>query len=184
MHGDESQGPDVVEEAGLENEATEGGHDGDLQAMLEAAETKASQNYELALRTQAELENVKRRSSIDLEKAHKFALEKFAGDLLPVKDSLEMGLSAGATAGENQLEKIIEGVELTLKMFADVLSKHGVAEVNPEGEKFNPDHHQAMAMQPHPDVEPNTVLTVMQKGYLLNDRLIRPAMVMVSKASD
>lgn len=182
MQGEESQSQDAMDETAAEATTTEG--NGDLQALLEAAEAKANQNYELALRTQAELENVKRRASIDLEKAHKFALEKFSSDLLPVKDSLEMGLSAGAAAGDQQLEKIVEGVELTLKMFADVLSKHGLKEVNPEGEKFNPDHHQAMAMQPQAGVEPNTVLSVMQKGYLLNDRLVRPAMVMVSKAAD
>lgn len=183
MQGEESQGQETVEETAVDSQtgAAEGS---DLQALLEAAEEKAAKNYELALRAQAELENVKRRASIDLEKAHKFALEKFANDLLPVKDSLEMGLSAGESAAENQLEKIVEGVELTLKMFADVLAKNGVTEVNPEGEKFNPDHHQAMAMQPSPDLEPNTVMSVMQKGYLLNERLIRPAMVLVSKAND
>ena len=182
MQGEESQGQDFVEETGADTSTAEGGSD--LQALLQEAQAKADANYDLALRAQAELENVKRRASIDLEKAHKFALEKFASDLLPVIDSLEMGLSAGSAAGEDQLAKIVEGAELTLKMFADVLSKNGVAQVNPEGEKFNPEHHQAMATQPSPDVEPNTVIGVMQKGYLLNDRLIRPAMVMVSKAAD
>lgn len=187
MQGDESQGPEVVDEIfdqAVEQDSPVAEEGSDLQAQLAAAEEKAAKNYDLALRTQAEMENIKRRTSIDLEKAHKFALEKFANDLLPVKDSLEMGLTAGQSAEDGQLEKIVEGVELTLKMFADVLAKNGVEEVNPEGEKFNPEHHQAMTMQPHPEHPANTVIAVMQKGYLLNERLIRPAMVMVSKGPE
>ena len=120
------------------------------------------------------------RSELDLANAHKFALEKIAGELLPVKDSLEMGLAA---AGENHdVSKLIEGSELTLKMLGSVLEKFNIKEINPLNDKFNPDYHEAMSMQDRDDVEPNTVVAVMQKGYLLNDRLIRPALVMVSKA--
>lgn len=186
MQGDEPQNQDSVEETleqAVEQDAPVADEVAELQAQLAAAEEKAAKNYDLALRTQAEMENVKRRSSIDLEKAHKFALEKFANDLLPVKDSMEMGLAAGQGADEGQIEKLVEGVELTLKMFVDVLSKNGVEEVDPQGEKFNPEHHQAMTMIPHPEAEANTIIEVMQKGYLLNERLIRPAMVVVSKGN-
>ncbi len=168
----------------VEEEALEAGteeQNDEIAAELEEAKAKADENWEKVLRMQAEMENLRRRSALDIEKAHKFALDKFVNDLLPVKDSLEMGLDAGKAAQIEEAEKILEGVELTLKMLEDVLSKHGVEVVNPEGEKFDPEHHQAMTMQESEEHEPNTVMAVMQKGYKLNDRLVRPAMVVVSK---
>jgi molecular chaperone GrpE len=124
---------------------------------------------------------MQRRAERELENAHKYGLEKFVRELLPIKDSLEMGLNA--VDGEvPDSAKVREGVELTLKMLVDVVGKFGVTEIDPTGKPFNPDFHQAMTTQPCQDgVEPNTVLTVFQKGYLLNDRLIRPAMVVVAK---
>lgn len=152
-----------------------------LQRDLEAMEAKAKEHWEQFLRTQAELENLRRRAERDLEHAHKYALERFASELLPVKDSLELGLEAASDANA---EKIREGMEMTLRMLTQVLGKFGIEEVNPAGERFDPELHQAMATQSSNECPPNTVLTVMQKGYLLNGRLLRPAMVMVSKAAE
>jgi molecular chaperone GrpE len=133
------------------------------------------------LRSQAEAENTRRRAARDVENAHKFALEKFAGELLPVIDSLEKGLEATADAGSEEAEAIREGVVLSLKLFLDVLEKSGVSQVDPVGQPFDPQLHEAMAMVESPDAEPGSVLDVMQKGYTLNGRLIRAAMVVVSK---
>ncbi len=134
-----------------------------------------------ALRAQADAQNVKRRAEQDVEKARKFALERFTGELLPVVDNLERALEA-ASGDDATVKPIHEGVELTLKSFLDVLKKFNVEMVAPEGEPFDPQLHQAMSMVENPDVEPNTVIAVMQKGYTLNGRLVRPAMVMVSKS--
>ena len=154
---------------------------GQLTSMLEDARSKADENWNQCLRLQAELENLRKRSERDLANAHKYALERFALELLPVRDSLEMGLSA-ASAGEVDPEKLKEGVELTLQLLTGALDKFAIREIDPQGERFNPEFHQAMSMQERADVEPNTVVTVVQKGYLLNDRLLRPAMVIVSSA--
>lgn len=155
----------------------------ELHALLEDARSKADEHWNQCLRLQAEIDNLHKRGVRDLENAHKYALEKFAGALLPVRDSLEMGIAA-ATQGQNvDPAKLIEGSELTLKMLAGVLEKFGISEVNPQGKRFNPQFHEAMSIQPRADLEPNTVVAVVQKGYLLNDRLIRPAMVIVSKAA-
>jgi molecular chaperone GrpE len=151
----------------------------DLQLLLEDARAKADDHYNQLLRTQAEMENLRKRSSRELENAHKFALEKFVNELLPVRDSMEMGIGAASEEGVDPV-KLKEGMDLTLKMFGDVMAKFGVAEVNPQGQKFNPELHQAMSMQEAPDVEPTTVLIVVQKGYQLNERLVRPALVIVS----
>ena len=147
----------------------------------ELAELKAALNdkEEEVLRVHAEMENLRRRSEKDIQAARKFALERFVEALLPVVDSLELGLDAAAKEGAT-LEKIREGDEITLNMLIQALEKHGVSPVNPKGEKFNPDVHQAMSAQPH-DGEPDHVLDVMQKGYVLNDRVVRPALVVVSK---
>lgn len=134
-----------------------------------------------ALRAQADAQNVIRRAEQDVEKARKFALERFAGELLPVVDNLERALEA-ASGDEEVVKPIAEGVELTLKSFLDVLGKFNIEVVDPEGEPFDPNVHQAMSMVENNDVEPNTVIAVMQKGYVLNGRLVRPAMVMVSKS--
>ncbi len=151
----------------------------ELLLTLQDARAKADEHWNQLLRVRADFDNFQRRAKRDLENAHKFALEGFVRDLLPVVDSLEMGISAACQQGASA-EQVREGMELTLKMFQDVLEKAGVTPLDPDGEKFNPELHQAMSMQPAPGVEPNTVLTVYQKGYLLNDRLVRPAMVVVS----
>lgn len=151
-----------------------------LQTQLEEAKAQIAAQQEQMLRIQAEMENQRKRAQNDVTKAHKFALEKIALDLLPVKDSLEMGLEA-ATAEDAEPTKIIEGSELTLKMLSQALEKYNIIEINPLDEKFDPEFHQAMTMQPVEGKEPNTVAGVMQKGYTLNERLIRPALVMVAK---
>lgn len=151
-----------------------------LQQELQDVQNKVADYWDRIVRQQAEMDNLRKRAERDVENARKYALERFAGDLLPVKDSLELGLAAADA--QSGAEKIREGLELTLKMLADTLARHGVKEVNPLGERFNPEWHQAMTMQPSAEVEPNTVLTVVQKGYVLNDRLLRPAMVIVAKA--
>lgn len=153
----------------------------DLTALLEDARGKADAHWDQVVRTQAEMDNLRKRSERDLANAHKFALERFASELLPVKDSLELGLAA-FTAENADPEKLKEGVALTLQMLTTALDKAAINEVNPQDERFDPDFHQAMSMQERADVEPNTVVTVVQKGYTLNGRLIRPAMVIVSKA--
>ena len=153
----------------------------ELQAKLEQAEQKAKEHWDQLLRTKADMDNLRRRTQKDLESAHKFALEKFVTELLSVKDSLEMGLDATQQESAS-VESLREGTELTLNMLKQVFEKFNVVELDPQGEKFNPDHHQAMSMQENAELEPNTVMAVMQKGYLLNDRLVRPAMGMGSKA--
>ena len=165
--------------ADAETEETQSEATEDFQQKYEEAQAKADQNWDQLVRLQAEMENLRRRSKMDVEKAHKFALEKFANELLPVKDSLELGLQAASD--DDSAEKHREGTELTLKMLTSVMEKFGIVEVDPSGESFNPELHQAMTMQESPDHESNTVIAVMQKGYTLNDRLIRPAMVVVSK---
>ena len=154
----------------------------ELEQMLEQALAKAEEHWNQVLRVQAESENSRRRAERDVENAHKYALEKFVNELLPVKDSLELG-EAAARADGADLAKVREGLELTAKMLASAVGKFGVVEVNPLGQKFNPELHQAMSMQELPDSAPNTVVAVYQKGYLLNERLIRPAMVVVASAN-
>jgi len=153
----------------------------ELATLLEDARSKADENWNLCLRLQAELDNLHKRSERDLANAHKFALERFAQELLPVRDSLEMGL-ASTSAGQIDPARLQEGVELTLQMLTTAMAKFGITEVNPRLERFNPEFHQAMSLQERADVDPNTVVTVVQKGYLLNERLLRPAMVIVSNA--
>jgi molecular chaperone GrpE len=153
----------------------------ELTALLEDARGKADEHWDQVVRLQAEMDNLRKRSERDLANAHKFALERFANELLPVKDSLEMGLAAFDVEAADP-DKLREGVVLTLQMLTNAMDKAAIKEVNPRDERFNPDFHQAMSMQERDDVEPNTVVTVVQKGYLLNERLIRPAMVIVSKA--
>ncbi len=153
----------------------------DLAAKLQAAEEKAQEYLDQLLRTKAEMENLRRRHERELENAHKYALERFAQELLPVIDSLEMGVEAASAEGAT-LEKVREGTELTLKMLLSAIDKFGIKAVHPEGEPFNPEYHQAMSMLESPKHAPNTVMNVMQKGYTLNERLIRPAMVVVAKS--
>lgn len=155
----------------------------ELQKKLEQAEQKASENWDRAMRLQAEMENLKKRIQKDLESAHKYALESFAKELLAVLDSLELGLQA-ASGESPEVQKFREGSELTIKQFESVFTKFNIEVVNPIGQPFNPELHQAMAMQPSADAEPNSVLNVFQKGYVLNGRLLRPAMVVVAKAEE
>jgi molecular chaperone GrpE len=152
----------------------------ELSQALAEAQARAEENWEALLREKAAQENLRRRHERELEKAHKYALENFAQELLPIIDSLEMGVKAAAQEGAT-LDKVREGTELTLKMLLNVLDKFGIRAVHPEGEPFNPELHQAMSLLESPDHAPHTVMDVMQKGYTLNDRLIRPAMVVVSK---
>lgn len=154
-----------------------------LHSELEAAKQTIADQKDSVVRAAADVENMRRRAAQDVEKAHKFALEKFANELLPVIDNLERAIEF-ADKENDAIKPVIEGVEMTAKSFADAVAKFGVEVVNPQGETFNPEFHQAMSIQPSADVEPNTVIAVMQKGYLLNGRLLRPAMVMVSKAAE
>jgi molecular chaperone GrpE len=162
-------GPQAQAQAG---EASEQSEVEQLKAQLAAKD-------EDVLRIAAEMQNVRHRAERDIESARKFALERFVEGLLPVVDSLELGIQA-ADKENATLEKIKEGDEMTLKMLIQTLEKFGVQAVHPIGERFNPDHHQAMSLQPH-DGEPDKVVDVMQKGYLLKDRVVRPALVVVSK---
>jgi len=153
----------------------------ELTLLLEDARSKADEHWDQLVRTQAQMENLRKRHEREVENAHKYALERFVNELLPVRDSMEMGLAA-ANEESSTVEQLREGTELTLKLFSDVMEKFNVVQVNPEGEPFDPELHQAMGMQPRSDVPPNTVVVVVQKGYTLNGRLVRPAMVMVSQA--
>lgn len=171
-----------------EEQATSGAETGnpdhaELTLMLEDARAKADEHWDQLLRANAELENARRRARQDVENAHKFALEKFAMELLPVKDSLEMGLAASSEDTSETAAKLREGTELTLKMLTSAMEKFGIEAIDPTGETFNPETAQAMSMQESDEHAPNTVMMVMQKGYRLNERLIRPAMVVVSKAA-
>ena len=149
-----------------------------LKAALEAAEVRVNDSRDQALRAMAELDNVRKRATRDVENAHKYALEKFAGELIGVKDSLEIGLSVQSAS----VEDLRSGSDATLKLLAKAFEKAGVLEVQAEGQSFNPEFHEALAMLPAPDKTPNTVINVVQKGYLLNGRLVRPARVIVAKA--
>jgi len=178
-----SETPEAIE--GQESQLDESLESTDVDALrveLEQAQQEAQEAKDQALRSAAEAQNIRRRSEKDVENAHKYALEKFSGELLVVVDNLERALDSADRENES-IGSLIEGVELTHKSFIDVLTKFHLEQVDPSGEPFDPQVHQAMSMVENPDVEPNTVVAVMQKGYTLNGRLIRPAMVMVSKAS-
>jgi molecular chaperone GrpE len=167
--------PDAVEKD------TEARDTEELHALLTDARSKADEHWDQCVRLQAEIENMRKRHERDLANAHKFALEKFATELLPVKDSLEMGLLAADDSID--VAKLKEGSELTLKMLSNAFDKFNIREINPLNESFNPEYHEAMSVQERSDVAPNTVVTVVQNGYLLNDRLLRPAMVIVSRGA-
>ena len=148
------------------------------ESEIEGLRAQLAQREDALLRVQAELENQRRRAQRDVENAHKFGIEKFVAELLPVKDSMELGLASGT---DSDVAALREGLELTSKMLTAALEKLGVTQVDPQGEAFNPELHQAMSMQEGADIGPGKVVTVFQKGYLLNERLVRPAMVIVSK---
>ncbi len=162
--------PEVAEELSRE----------ELALMLEDARDKADGHWDAVLRAKADLDNLRKRTTRDIESAHKYGNERLVTELLPVLDSMELGLAATAEDGVD-IVKVREGIELTLKMLVTAVGKLGVEEVNPLGEKFNPELHQAMTMQEAKGVEPGSVVTVFQKGYLLNGRLVRPALVIVAK---
>jgi molecular chaperone GrpE len=148
----------------------------DPEAALAEVQAKADENWERYVRALAEADNIRKRAGRDVEHAHKFALERFGKELLGVKDTLEMGLAVEGAS----VESLLEGSNATLKLLASTLERFGIVEVDPAGEPFDPDFHEAISMQPSDDVEPGSVVTVVQKGYTLNGRLLRPAMVIVA----
>ena len=172
--------PDLEPE-GAQQEAPDAAGPEEQQApnapSIEDLQAKADENWDRYLRAAAEIENVRKRAARDVEKARKFALENFTRDLLAVKDSLEMGLAAAESADAGSLR---EGSAATLKLLDTTLERFGLAELDPEGEPFDPEMHEAMTMQPSGEAEPGSVLTVIQKGYTLNGRLLRPARVIVA----
>jgi molecular chaperone GrpE len=183
-----------LEEANTENQSVDNAADSDLNSHTEDQQTsyddevsrlqaELSNARDQALRAHAEAQNALRRAERDVEKAHKYGQEKLIGELLVVVDNLERSISA-SEGQDISLESIKEGVELTLKSLLDTLKRHNVEQVDPEGQPFDPALHQAMTMVPSPNVEPNSVINVFQKGYTLNGRLVRPAMVVVSKAAE
>jgi len=171
--------PDRADEDVVANEADEpvAEENEDARDELTELQAKVEENWDKYLRTAAELENVRKRAARDVEHAHKFALERFAADLLAVCDSLELALAA---EGEPSVESLKEGSEVTLKLLATTMQRFGIEELDPQGEPFDPARHEAMTMQPSDDVEPGSVVTVFQKGYALNGRLLRPARVIVA----
>ncbi|MBS8242080.1 nucleotide exchange factor GrpE [Marinobacter lipolyticus] len=190
MSADENRNEQVEEElkAAAESESAETaeGEQGAELSETEALQAQVQDFQEQMLRAQAEMQNVRRRAELDVEKAHKFALEKFVKELLPVADSLEKAVESteGQEAAGDLVASIREGVEMTLNLFMNSLKKFNVAQVNPVGEPFDPQLHEAMSMVPAPDAEPNSVVAVVQKGYTLNERLVRPAMVVVAQAGN
>ena len=179
--GESGAEPESLAEAEAEL-VTEGGSDEELLKQIEALKAELSDTKDQALRTAAEAQNIRRRAEIDADNARKFAVERFAKDLLPVVDNLERALeNAPEDHADDAVKAVLEGVELTYRSFADMLEKHNLKAINPEGEPFAPQVHEAMSMVEAPGAEPNSVIQVVQKGYTLNDRLLRAAMVVVSK---
>jgi len=190
MSAQNQDNDEAIEDVNMEQEKLEDAHKGEeklespdknadsLEAQLEQAQAKATENWDQYLRAKAEMDNLRRRNAKDVENAHKYGIDKFVSELLPVLDSMALGLAAEDASAES----LREGMELTMNMLDKMMEKLGIEEIDPLNEKFDAEKHQAMTMQPNADVEPNTVIAVMQKGYSLNERLIRPAMVMVSKA--
>jgi molecular chaperone GrpE len=154
----------------------------ELEAKLNEAEAKANEYWDKLLRVQAEIENVRRRSERDVASAHKYGQEKLIAELLLVVDSLERSLSGVSPDLQSGAKGLVDGLNMTMNVLLKALERFGVKQVNPKGEQFNPQYHEALSAQPHPELAPNTVIEVMQKGYLLHDRLLRPALVIVSKA--
>ncbi len=170
-------------EAEDEGDAVEAAVELTLEEALERladAEEECSRAEDKLLRIQAEMQNLRRRTEQDIERAHKFGQERFSSELLVVMDNLERALNAASEHDDEVVKAIHEGVNLTLKSFADCFAKFNIEEVDPMGEPFDPALHQAMSIQENGEVEPNTVIAVMQKGYTLHGRVLRPAMVVVS----
>ena len=173
----ENTPPEADEESSIELESELESANAD-EDPLESMRAKAEENWEKYVRAAAELENVRKRALRDVEKAHKYSLERFARELLAVRDSLELGLEAGVDAGA---EALLKGNQATLKLLVTTMEQFGISVVDPHGEPFNPELHEAMTMQPSRDVESGSVLAVFQKGYTLNGRLLRPALVVVAQ---
>ena len=169
---------DVVEPDDLKHDALDHPSYLDMEEKLTLAEQKAHENWEKSVRALAELDNIRRRAERDVENAHRYSLEKFSAALLPVADSLEQALQLAEKDADAHM---CEGLLLTMQLLVGVLDKFDVKQLDPLGETFNPQMHEAMSMQASADVPPNTILMVFQKGYTLNDRVIRPARVIVSK---
>ena len=167
----EQEASDKASDELVEESVSEGGDEANTELKV------LDENWDKYVRAAAELENVRKRATRDVENAHKFALERFCTELLAVKDSLEMGVAA---ADKADAQSLLEGKEATLKLLAATMERFGVVELDPEGEPFDPQQHEAMTMQPSADLEPGSVLTVFQKGYALNGRLLRPARVVVA----
>jgi len=188
----ETQGEPGVDENNevASNEAEQAEANDEQSQLVEAlqkltqAETVIAHQKDEVLRVQAEMQNLRRRSEQDVEKAHKYGQEKLSSELLAVMDNLERALQVNMDREDEAVKGLLEGVELTLKSFVDCFKKFGIEQVDPLGEPFDPQLHQAMSLQENPNVEPDTVTAVMQKGYTLHGRVIRPAMVMVSKAAE
>ncbi len=183
-----------LEAGNTEPSAAEAGQDADkdvqdvgseptIEQQLEQAREEAEKHKESFLLASAEAENIRKRAQNEIATARKFAIDRFASELLSVRDSLDLASATDISSdGGDAMEKMHEGLALTLKQLDAVFEKFNISVIDPKGEKFNPDHHQAMTAVESPDLDPNHVVDVMQKGYLLNDRLLRPAMVVVSKA--
>ncbi len=183
--GDSTSESETPEQQATEEQVVEDSNqelDG-LKAQLAEADDKLRRAGEEVLRAHAEVENFRKRSAREIENARKFALERFMADLLEVNESLERGLEA-ADGEQVSAAQLKDGMELTLKMLNSVCAKHGLQQINPEGEKFNPEHHEALSMVPSDNAEPDTIINVVQKGFILNDRLLRPARVIVAKSID
>jgi len=184
----ESQAQDAQENNdALDNEEGSGALDEqsplrDALQRLAQAETLIMHQKDEVLRVQAEMQNLRRRTELDVEKAHKFGQEKLSSELVAVMDNLERALQVAVDRENESVKSLLQGVELTLKSFGDCFRKFGIEQIDPLGEPFDPQVHQAMVMQENPNVDPDTVTAVMQKGYTLHGRVLRPAMVMVSKA--
>lgn len=179
----EEQIPTVEETLETAEEALEDAQETvtkDVEALLAETRVEADKHKDMALRIQADMENLRRRTRIDIESAHKYALDKFVNALIPALDSMEMGMDASSKK-DASLESIREGIDMTFKQLIDVLGQFNVERVDPKGEKFNPELHEALTMIPSPDHESNTVVDVIQKGYTLNERLVRAARVIVAK---
>ena len=173
-------GSTAVDDSEVDSESTsEDAPEDDQVAQLEAEVEKYK---DVALRAEAEMQNLRRRAERDVQNAHKFGTERLLQNLLPVLDSLEKAIEASEAAGQSEDDPQLEGIKLCSKLFIDVLTKEGIEALDPLGEPFDPNLHEALSMIENPDLEPNSVMTVIQKGYRLNERLVRPAKVMVSKA--
>jgi molecular chaperone GrpE len=180
----EQEAQENADEQAGSNESSDQQDSSEVEELIEEAVSSALlDQQDMVLRAQAEVQNMRRRCEQDVERAHKFGLEKFSEELLTVIDNLERALQAVPNTEDDKVKALYEGVELTLKGFMETLEKFNIEQVDPEGEPFDPQQHEALSIVENDDVEPNTVLTVVQKGYLLHGRVIRPAMVMVSKAS-